>query len=151
MISIQLCRNTKLRIIGKRVVLGVFVILVFIGCKNNRDMAPGIKIRNKLGKRIICIFGYNYPDLGLKFISRGALLADSNLFQFDSGEVKELDTLGLVKKDVWDKHVKSGLLELFVFDKKKLVNAKLPEDALLERYYFSYTQVLKRKGIIEVY
>jgi hypothetical protein len=104
-----------------------------------------------LGKSIICVFGYNYPDMNLDFTSKAALLADSTLLQIDSNQIKELDTMGLGKREVWDKYVKQSLLMLVVFDKAKLLKAKKLDDALLERYYFSYKQVINNKGVIVVY
>jgi hypothetical protein len=136
----------------KKIFLFCFAFFLFTcGCKNKAHIPYNIKIDNKLGKKIVCVFGYNYPDLSLTFTSKEALLADTNLFQFDSGQIKELDTLGLCKKEVWDKYVTKSLLMLIVFDKKKLVHAKKLEDALLERYYFSYIQAVKDSGVIVVY
>jgi hypothetical protein len=136
----------------KKLFLFFFVFSLFtIGCKNKTPMDNRIKIQNKLDKKIICVLGYNYPDLKLSFTSKQALLGDTDLFQFDSGQIKELDTLGLCKKDVWDRYVTKSLLMLIVFDKKKLVHAKKLEDALLERYYFSYIQAVKDSGVIVVY
>ena len=135
----------------KKVFLFSISLLLFIdGCKHDAPVDTKIKIENKLDKKVICILGYNYPDLKLEFTSKQALLADTLLFQIDTNQIKELDTLGLCKKDTWNKYVKQSLLMLFVFDKKKLVHAKTLEDALLERYYFSYTQLLKDKGVIVV-
>jgi hypothetical protein len=125
--------------------------LFIVGCKNNKPSLDKIKVENKLDKNIVCILGYNYPDLKLNFTNPKTLLADTNLFQIDSNQIKELDTLGLCKKDTWNKYVKQSLLMLFVFDKKKLAHAKTPEDALIERYYFSYIQLINDKGIIVVY
>jgi hypothetical protein len=136
----------------KKIFLFSASLFLFIGgCKNNAHVDTKIKVRNKLDKKVICILGYNYPDLKLDFTSKEALLSDTILFQIDTNQIKELDTLGLCKKDTWNKYVKQSLLMLFVFDKKKLVHAKTLEDALLERYYFSYTQLLKDKGVIVVY
>lgn len=119
------------------------------GCKKN--VPDRIKVENRLGKKVICILGYNYPDLDVNFTSKNALLADTGLLQVDTNEIKEIDTLGLCKKDVWNKYVKQSLLMLFVFDEKKLAHTKELEDALVERYYFSYTQLVKDKGVIIVY
>ena len=127
-----------------------FILFLFIGaCKNN---APDkIKVENKLGKKIICVLGYNYPDTDLTFTSKEYLLADTGFSQLDSNQIKELDTIGLCKKDTWNKYVKQSLLMLIVFDKKKLLHAKKLEDAVIERYYFSYAKLIKDKGLIVVY
>jgi len=135
----------------KTVLVSVAILLVAVGCKRHPAAEGNIRVENKLNKKIICILGYNYPNLKLDFTTPHELLADSNLFQVDTNQIKELDTLGLCKKDTWNKYVKQSLLMLFVFDKKKLAHAKTPEDALMERYYFSYTQLLSDKGVIVVY
>jgi hypothetical protein len=129
-------------------IFSVTLLLFIIGCKRHDDK---IKVKNKLGKTVICVLGYGYPDLKLNFTNKQALLADTNLLQIDSDQTKELDTIGLCRKDVWDKYVKQSLLMLIVFDKKKLIHSKKLDDAVLERYYFSYTQLIKDKGVIVVY
>ena len=122
----------------------------FIGaCKNK--WPDKIRVENKLGKKIICVFAYNYPDTDLSFTNKGYLLADTGFCQLDSSQIKELDTLGLCKKDNWDKYVKQSLLMLIVFDKKKLLHVKDINDAVLERYYFSYAKLIEDKGLIVVY
>ena len=67
-----------------------------------------IKVNNKLPEKIICIFGYNYPDLKLNFTSKEALLKDSNLFRVNEEETKTIDTLGLCKKEIWKKYIKQS-------------------------------------------
>lgn len=129
----------------------VMVFLIANGCKNHSSDTMRMKVENKLGKKVICILGYDYPNLKLDFTSKEALLADTNLFLIDTNQIKQLDTLGLCKKDTWNRYVKQSLLMLFVFDEKKLLHAKTLEDALVERYYFSYTQLIKEKGVIVVY
>lgn len=133
----------------KLFLLGIVFSFFIGGCKNN---SPGkIRVENRLHKKIICILDYNYPDTSLTFTNKQALLADSNRLQIDTNQIKEVDTIGLCKKNVWDNCVKQSLLMLIVFDEKKLVHAKKPEDALIERYYFSYGQLMKDKGVIVVY
>jgi len=39
---------------------------------------------------------------------------------------------------------------LFTFDAEKLKTADKLEDALLERYYFSYVQLTKTNGLITI-
>ena len=129
--------------------LCVIFFLICCGCKNKSP--DRIRVENRLGKKVICVLGYNYPDLKLNFINKKDLLADTDFFLVDTNEVKEVDTLGLCKKDVWNNYVKQSLLMLIVFDKDKLIHAKKLEDALVERYYFSYTQIVKDKGVIVVY
>jgi len=136
----------------KKIFLYCFFFFLFTGgCKNGAPLPDKIKVDNKLGKKIVCVFGYDYPDTSLNFTSKQALLADTNLLQIDSNQIKELDTVGLCKKDTWDTHVKQSLLMLVVFDKKKLIHAKNIEDAVLQRYYFSYMQLINDKGVIVVY
>jgi hypothetical protein len=134
----------------KKIFLSGIMFSLFIwGCKNN--VPDRIKVENRLSKNIICVFGYNYPDLNMNYTSKQALLADSTFLQIDTNQIKELDTLGLCKKDVWNKHVRQSLLMLVIFDKKKLIHVKNMEDAVLERYYLSYSQLIKDKGLIVVY
>jgi hypothetical protein len=127
-------------------------LFIFItGCKKHFADEDKIRVENKLNKKIICVLGYNYPDLKLDFTSKQALLDDSCQLQADTGETIIIDTAGLCKKETWNKHVKKSLLMLFVFDKKKLLRSNNLEDALIERYYFSYIQIVKIKGLITVY
>ncbi|MGP8217505.1 MAG: hypothetical protein ACLQQ4_18195 [Bacteroidia bacterium] len=120
------------------------------GCKSNSQGGDKVKIDNKLDKSIVCILGYNYPDLGFKFTSKEAILANSKLFEIAAGQTKEIDTLGLCDKETFDKNIKQNLLMLFVFDKDKLATATKLDDALTERYYFTYVQLMKTNGVITI-
>lgn len=127
--------------------LGFIFLLAVSGCKNNSSVNDAVRIENKLHKNIVCILGYNYPDLTLNFI---AGKANDNRFEIDSGKTIAIDTLGLCNKTTWDKYIKHNMLMLFVFDKNKLAPTGKPEDALLERYYFSYSQLMKLNGVITI-
>ena len=136
----------------KLFIFSVSVFLFISGCKKHLADEDKLRVENKLNKKIVCVLGYNYPDIKLNFTNKKALLEDTDLLQIDTGQTKVIDTTaGLCKKDVWNSCVKQSLLMLFVFDANKLMYAKTLEDALIERYYFSYTQLLKDKGIVVVY
>jgi hypothetical protein len=133
--------------------LSLFVILLsfFIsGCKNHSSPNDKIEIENKLDKNIVCILGYNYPDLKLNFTSTQTLLANCSRFEIEAGKINDIDTLGLCNKNVWDANIKHTMLMLFVFDKDKLTKTNKLEDALIERYYFTYIQLMKINGVITI-
>jgi len=134
----------------KRIFLspGFLPVLIF-GCNNSSTSLDKVKIENKLNKSIVCVLGYNYPDLNLGFINKQSVLTNIK-FEINAGQTKELDTLGLCQKATWDKYIKHNMLMLFVFDKDKLQTVDKVEDALTERYYFSYIQLMKTNGIITV-
>ncbi len=124
--------------------------LLLNGCTTNQSLDNHVKITNKLQKNIVCIVGYNYPDLSFKFTSKQAVMASGDKFEIAAGQEKVIDTLGLCNKETWDKYIKKSMLMVFVFDKDKLATSDKLEDALLERYYFSYVQLTKINGIITV-
>ena len=132
----------------------LFYIVAFsflmAGCKSNSPKADGVRIANKTTKNIVCVLGYNYPDLSFSFTSKQAILAKSELLAIDAGETKAIDTLGLCNQAVWNNTIQKSMLMLFVFDKDKLASTDKLEDALLERYYFSYIQLMKTKGYITI-
>jgi hypothetical protein len=142
--------------------IGVISLLI-VGCKSNSPGGDNIKIENKFNKNIICVLGYNYPNLSLDFINKKALQAKTELHdsyvmssEIEVGTTKVIDTLGLCNKEIWNKTIKHSMLMLFVFDKEKLFGTNtVPavgkiEDALIGRYYFTYDQVMKTKGVITV-
>ena len=98
----------------------------------------------------MCILGYNYPDLNFDFTSKQAIMANISRFEIDADQTKPVDTLGLCRKNSWDKYVKKNMLMVFIFDKDKLASAGKLEDALIERYYFSYVQLMNVSGVIRV-
>lgn len=122
--------------------------IFIVACNDGSSAGGNVKIENKFNKNIICILGYNYPDLTFSFTSKQAVL--NNKFEIPASQVKEIDTLALCKKDNWDKTIKHSMLMLFVFDKDKLTSADKLEDALIGRYYFSYAQLMKTNGVITV-
>lgn len=125
--------------------------LLLIGCKRNSATDDNVRISNKTSKNIVCLLGYNYPDLSFSFTNKQVVLAKMDKFEVDGGQSKAIDTLGLCNKEIWDKHIKDGsMLMLFVFDKDKLASADKLEDALLERYYFSFIQLMKTNGLITI-
>lgn len=125
--------------------------LLLAGCKSSSTTDDNIRISNKTDKNIVCLLGYNYPDLSFNFTSKQAILAKMDKFEVDGGQSKAIDTLGLCNKEIWDKHIKDGsMLMLFVFDKDKLASSDKLEDALLERYYFSFIQLMKTNGLITI-
>jgi hypothetical protein len=129
----------------------VTLTLLIAGCKSNSAADDNVKISNKTNKNIVCLLGYNYPDLSFSFTNKQAVLAKLDKFEVDGGQSKAIDTLGLCNKEIWDKHIKDGsMLMLFVFDKNKLASADKLEDALLERYYFSFIQLMKTNGLITI-
>lgn len=126
--------------------------LLIIGCNvsNTEHKSDKVKINNKMGKNVICVLGYNYPNLGFDFTSKEALLNKSALLTVGVGETKEIDTLGFCNKEVWDKYIKHSMIQVMVFDKDKLPNAAKLDDALLRRYYFTYVQLMKTNGVITI-
>ena len=140
----------------KRVFVCLILFSVFIACKSGSSDENKIRIENKTNKNIACVLGYNYPDLSLGFINKKALFSKTELHDSYvlSSEVEQgskpkvIDTLGLCKKEVWDNTIKHSMLMLFVFDIDKLAKADKPEDALMRRYYFTYTQLMKTNGVI---
>ena len=122
--------------------------LLLFSCTQSSTDDGKVRVVNKLGKNTVCILGYNYPDLSFGFVSKQTIMTKINQFGVDTNQNKEIDTLGLCKKEIWDSKIKHSMLMLFVFDKNKLANADKLEDALLERYYFSYQQLQHAKGII---
>ncbi len=125
-------------------------MLSFWGCKPTPASNDNVKIENKLSKNIVCILGYNYPDLTLNFTSTKFLLANTNRFEISPGQTKDIDTLGLCQKNAWDKNIKKSMLMVFIFDSGKLASVNKPEDALIERYYYTYVQLQKINGVIVV-
>jgi len=134
----------------KRVFSCIVLFSAFIACKSGSPDENKIRIENKTNKNIICVLGYNYPDLTLGFTSKLVLQAKGNLLNVDASQTKEIDTLGLCKKSVWDNTIKHSMLMLFVFDTDKLAKSDKPDDALIRRYYFSYAQLMKTNGIITI-
>ena|ERR1700739_2629105 len=129
----------------------IAVSLLLIGCKSNSATDDNVRISNKTNKNIVCLLGYNYPDLSFNFTNKQAVLAKMDKFEIDGGQSKAIDTLGLCNKEIWDKHIKDGsMLMLFVFDKDKFASSDKLEDALLERYYFSFIQLMKTNGLITI-
>jgi len=124
--------------------------LLLSGCKTNPPILTKIRIENNLHNNIVCILGYNYPDLSFKFTSKQALVNNNSWFEIDSGQTKAIDTLGLCKKNVWDNYVKKSLLIVFVFDKDKFATCNKLEEALIETQYFSYAQLMASEGIIHI-
>jgi len=128
----------------------VIIVSIFIaGCTNNSTNNK-VRIENKLNKNIVCVLGYNYPDLNLAFINKQVIVGDMGRFQVPEGQTRIIDTVGLCDKEVWDKTIKHNMLMLFTFDADKLKTADKLEDALLERYYFSYVQLTKTNGLITI-
>ncbi len=123
--------------------------LLIAGCKSNAA-ADKVKIKNTTDKNLVCVLGYNYPDLTFSFTSKQALLAKMDLLGVGAGQTKEIDTLGMCKQEVWDNNIKHSMLMLMVFDKDKLSSSDKLEDALVERYYFTYVQLMKTKGVITI-
>jgi hypothetical protein len=121
-----------------------------IGCKNNSSLKGKVIIANKLHKNIVCFLGYNYPDLKLNFTNKQKILANLKRFEIDTDQSNEVDTIGLCQKGLWNKYIKQNLLMLFVFDRDKLKNANKLEDALIERRYYSFSQLMKVNGVITV-
>jgi len=103
-----------------------------------------------MGKNVVCLLGYNYPDLSFGFTSKEAIMAKMKMFEISANQTKEIDTLGLCDREVWDDKIKHSMLMLFVLDKDKLAGAAKLEDALIERYYFSYIQITKAHGLINI-
>lgn len=120
-----------------------------IGCESN-SANNKVKVENTTNKNLICVLGYNYPDLTFSFTNKQALLSKSNLLTVDAGQTKEIDTLGFCKKEVFDSNIKHSMLMLMVFDKDKLATSDKLEDALVERYYFTYIQLKNLNGVIPV-
>jgi hypothetical protein len=135
----------------KKLFSSALLLSLFIyGCSNSPQSDDKVKIENKLHKNIVCILGYDYPNLKLDFTNKQFLLANCNRFEIDTGKINAIDTLGLCKKDVWNTYIKHNMLMLFVFDKDKLTPSDKLEDALIERYYFTYIQLMKINGNITV-
>ena len=132
---------------NKSILLFIFS-LYFARCTQSSTDVGKVKVENKLTKNTVCILGYNYPDLSFKFTSKQAIMAKVSQFEIDANQDKTIDTIGLCKKEVWDDKIKHSMLMLFVFDKDKLATVDKLEDALLERYYFSYQQLQKTNGVI---
>ena len=132
----------------KRIVFCLILFSAFVACKSGASDNDKVKIENKTSKPIVCVLGYNYPELTLGFISKEALQNKSGLLSVDAIQTKEIDTLGLCKKETWDNTIKHSMLMLFVFDKDKLTKTDKLEDALMRRYYFSYAQLMKTNGVI---
>lgn len=124
--------------------------LMPIGCISDKTQNSHFKIENKLNASIVCLPGYNYPDLSMNFTNKQSILQKLGQFEVEGMKTKEVDTLGLCTKEVWDKVIKHSMLMLFVLDKDKFMNGTNLEDALLERYYFSYEQLLKSNGMITI-
>ncbi len=133
---------------SKLKIFAAALCFIVIGC-SRRPEGNKIQIENKLNKNIICLLGYNYPDLTFKFLDKRIL---KNLPQFavSPKETKAIDTLGLCDKQIWDTHIHYNLLMLFVFDKDKVLAGATLEGALINRYYFSYFQVMNTNGVIKV-
>jgi hypothetical protein len=127
-----------------------FISVIIIACKSGSSGENKIKIENKTNKAIVCVLGYNYPDLTLEFTNKQDLQTKESLLNVDGAQTKEIDTLGLCKKEVWDNTIKHSMLMLFVFDKNKLEKTDKLDDALVRRYYFSYAQLIKTNGIITI-
>src|ERR1700722_5882791 len=108
-----------------------------------------IEISNKLNKNIMCKIGFDYPNLKIPSGTKELLLANP-MSEVDTGQTKIVNTLALCEKNVWDEHVKNNMLMLFVFDKDKLVSSGKPEDALIERRYYSYAQIMQVNGVIRI-
>jgi hypothetical protein len=135
----------------KKFLFSALLFSLFLsGCKTNPPPLTKIRIENKLHKNIVCILGYNYPDLSFKFTSKQALVDNNSWFEIDSGQTKAIDTLGLCKKNVWDNYVKKSLLIVFIFDKDKFATSDKLEDALIETQYYTYAQLMATNGIISI-
>jgi hypothetical protein len=132
----------------------VSLILLFAiietGCDPEKTQNSHFSIENNLNANIICLPGYNYPDLNMNFTNRQAIILKLGQFEVEAMKTKVVDTLGLCEKEVWDKVIKHIMLMLFVLDKDKFIKGSKLEDALLERYYFSYDQLLKCNGVIAI-
>jgi hypothetical protein len=125
------------------------IVVIMVACKSNSGDNK-VRIENKLNKNIVCVLGYNYPDLNLAFINKQVIVGDMGRFQVLKGQTRIIDTIGLCDKEVWDKTIKHNMLMLFTFDAEKLKAGDKLEDALLERYYFSYVQLTKTNGLITI-
>ena len=120
------------------------------GCNTTSTDNAKVRIENKLNKNIVCVLGYNCPDLNLAFINKQVIVGDIGRFNIPKGQTRIIDTIGLCDKEVWDKTIKHNMLMLFTFDTEKLKNGDKLEDALIERYYFSYIQLIKTNGLITI-
>ena len=142
----------------KRVFVCLLLFSFFLACKSGSSDENKIRIENKTNKNVVCVLGYNYPDLSLNFIDKKAVFSKTELHDSyvlsneveQGGTPKVIDTLGLCKKSVWDNTIKHSMLMLFVFDIDKLAKSDKPDDALIRRYYFSYAQLMKTNGIITI-
>jgi hypothetical protein len=137
-----------LKISGRSVLLLLLLSVLHLACNPDQGPNSRFRIENKLNTSIVCMPGYNYPNLNMNFTGKQALLEKLGQYELKSGENKLTDTLGLCNKEVWDKTIKHSMLMIFVLDKEKLIKATRLEDALLERYYFTYEQLLKCNGVI---
>jgi hypothetical protein len=136
---------------AKSILFSLFILFFFLLSCNQPGVESGkVKVVNKLNRNIVCLLGYNYPDLSFGFTSKQSVMAKANQFEIGVNQNKEVDTLGLCKKKVWDSNIKHSMLMLFVFDKNKLSSSDKLEDALIEREYFTYEQLMKTNGIITV-
>jgi hypothetical protein len=132
------------------VALVLLFALIQTGCTSDKTNDQRFSIGNKLNSSIICLPGYNYPDRNINYLSKQFILLKLGQFEVEAMKTKVIDTLGLCNKEVWDNTIKHSMLTLFVLDKDKFMNGTNLEDALLERYYFSYDQLLKCNGMITI-
>ncbi len=134
----------------KKIYYVIFLFSFFvIGCKNNSGDNK-VKIENKTNGRIICLFSYDYPNLNIGLLNQITLVsADAPKFTISPNEIKEVDTLGLCNKEVWDENIKHGMLIVFVIAPNKIPQKDQPDNST-RRYYFTHEQLMKNNGIITI-
>jgi len=97
----------------------------------------------------MCQLLFTYPDLAIPKDTKDVLFANP-ISEVDTGNTNSIKELELRNKDVWNRCVKNNMLMLLVYDKEKLASSAEPEDALIERYYFSYIQLEQLNWVVNV-
>ena len=95
----------------------LFVVLYACTAEPNTDWK--VKIENKTRDNLVCVLGYNYPDLSLSFIDKKAILAKGEQFEIEVCRSKVIEHIGLMqKRECGISTIKDGnMLMLIVFDK----------------------------------
>jgi len=128
----------------------LLVSLFMVGCTQKREIKGNIKIENKTDSTINCFIGCDFPDTNLGLTEQIGIFIPASRIKslIKPHQVKEIDSIGLCDKEIWDQAVKNNVLVVLVIGLKHSNDNSM--NGLISRYYFNYEQVVSHNGILPI-
>lgn len=130
-----------------KIVVVLLLPLFAFKCLSKKTRESFIVANNQLSQNVYCVPSFMYPDTSLSFTSKEKILANDSIYYLGAGAIKKVFYMPLCQKDSWDKIVKSGVLQIFVFDERVVKESNWNDITANRRYLrritYKYSDIYK--------